>query len=170
MAKGRLNRRALEAALDAAIRDVSGHGVLYSQAVATHLGVNSTDLECLDHVVQRGSLTAGELAQLTGLTTGAITGVIDRLEGAGYARRARVVGDRRKVSVEVVPSALARITPLYEPMRRAALRALARYRADELELLLDFLIRARDGAVAALVELQSLTAAGRRGGRHRRGG
>jgi DNA-binding MarR family transcriptional regulator len=141
--------------------------LLYSQAVATRLGVNSTDLECLDHVVQRGSLTAGELARLTSLTTGAITGVIDRLEDAGFARRTRVPGDRRKVRIEIVPSALARVVPLYEPMRRAALRALRRYRVDELELLLDFLTRARDAAVAARVELQSLSQTRRGRGRQR---
>jgi DNA-binding MarR family transcriptional regulator len=162
MAKKRPNRRELQAALDAAMRDVSGHGVLYSQAVASHLGVNSTDLECLDHVVQRGPLTAGELARLTGLTTGAITGVIDRLERAGYARRTRIASDRRKVGVEVAPNGIETIVPLYEPMRRAALRALSHYRGAELELLLDFLIRARDAAVAALVELQTLTATNRR--------
>jgi DNA-binding MarR family transcriptional regulator len=167
MAKKRTNRRALEAALEAAMRDVSGHGVLYSQAVAAHLRMNSTDLECLDHVVQRGALTAGDLARLTGLTTGAITGVIDRLEHAGFARRARVEGDRRKVRVEVAPHALERIAPLYEPMRRGALRALARYRPAELALLLDFLIRARDAAVAALIELQTLTDAARRSGQRR---
>src|SRR3974377_1684140 len=79
-------RRELEAALNAAMRDVSGQGVLYSQAVAGRLGMNSTDLECLDHI-SRGPLTAGRLAELTGLTTGAITGVIDRLAGGGLAPR-----------------------------------------------------------------------------------
>jgi DNA-binding MarR family transcriptional regulator len=60
--------------------DASGQGVMYSQAVAQRLGINSTDLECLDHIVLRGPLIAGALAEATGLTTGAITGVIDRLE------------------------------------------------------------------------------------------
>jgi len=156
MAQKRRTRRELEAALENALRDVSGHGVLYSQAVAGRLGVNSTDLECLDHVVQRGTVTAGELARLTGLTTGAITGVVDRLERVGFARRTRIDGDRRKVAVEVAPGALERIQPLYEPMRRAAMRALAHYGSDDLELLLDFLTRSRDGAVAALVELRDL--------------
>jgi DNA-binding MarR family transcriptional regulator len=168
MAKKPAKRRALEGALEAAMRDVSGHGVLYSQAVASHLGMNSTDLECLDHVVQRGALAAGELANLTGLTTGAITGVVDRLERAGFARRTRVDGDRRKVLVDVVPGAIERIMPLYEPMRRAALKSLSRYRTAELELLLDFLERSRDAAVTAVVELRALTGPPRRS-RGRRG-
>src|SRR5260370_7206883 len=77
--------REVEAALNAAMRDVSGQGVLYSQAVAERLGMNSTDLECLDHI-SRGPLTAGRLAELTGLTTGAITGVIDPLQRARPSR------------------------------------------------------------------------------------
>src|SRR3974377_2038020 len=81
-------RRQLEAALNAAMRDASGQGVLYSQAVAGRLGMNSTDLECLDHIL-RGPVTAGRLASLTGLTTGAITGVIDRVERGGVVQRQR---------------------------------------------------------------------------------
>ena len=157
MTKKRKTRQEIEAELNAVMRDVSGTGVLYSQAVAAHLGVNSTDLECLDHVVQRGPLTAGALAEATGLTTGAITGVIDRLERAGFARRNSVSEDRRKVLVEVSDAALARIAPLYEPMRRAAMSSLSRYRIDELTLLLDFLLRARDAAISAVVELRGLT-------------
>src|SRR5574342_463312 len=88
-------RRELEAALNGALRDVSGQGVLYSQAVAERLRINSTDLECLDHI-SRGPVTAGRLAELTGLTTGAITGVIDRLERIGLVRREHDPDDRRK--------------------------------------------------------------------------
>src|SRR5262245_54483749 len=119
------NRRALLTALNRAMRDASSQGVLYSQAVAEHLGVNSTDLECLDFVVLRGALTAGELATLTGLTTGAITGVIDRLERAGFARRERDPKDRRKVLVRALPVVARRIAPLFEPMERAASEALS---------------------------------------------
>src|SRR3954465_11606435 len=61
----------------------------FDQAVADAIGVNRTDMRCLDIVEMEGSVTAGRLAQLSGLTTGAITTVIDRLEHRGLARRVR---------------------------------------------------------------------------------
>ncbi|MFI4935599.1 MAG: MarR family winged helix-turn-helix transcriptional regulator [Caulobacterales bacterium] len=137
------------------MRDVSGQGVIYSQAVATRLGVSSSDLECLDHIVLRGPLTAGALAEATGLTSGAITGVVDRLEQAGFARRESDAGDRRKVLVRALPAIAQRIAPLFEPMERAAMAALADYSNSELALLLGFLTRAREAALAAMAELRA---------------
>jgi len=148
-------RQQLEAALNTAMRDASGQGVLYSQSVAGRLGMNSTDLECLDHIL-RGPVTAGRLAELTGLTTGAITGVIDRLERIGLARRESDPDDRRKTVVRALPTVLERIAPLFEPMERAAMGVLSKYRDDELALILNFLTRARDAALTAMSELRAL--------------
>jgi DNA-binding MarR family transcriptional regulator len=147
-------REDLIAALNTAMRDASGQGVMYSQAVAQRLGINSTDLECLDHIVLRGPLTAGTLAEATGLTTGAITGVIDRLERAGFARRERDPEDRRKVSVSTNPVVFERIAPLFEPMQRAALAAVAPYSDEELALFLDFFTRIRETSLGAMAELR----------------
>jgi DNA-binding MarR family transcriptional regulator len=155
MATKSKRRRELESALNAAMRDVSGQGVLYSQAVATRLGINSTDLECLDHIA-RGPISAGRLAELTGLTTGAITGVIDRLERAGLARREGDAADRRKTLVSVLPAVSERVMPLFAPMERTAMAMLSKYRDDELTLLLDFLSSARDAALIAMSELHGL--------------
>jgi DNA-binding MarR family transcriptional regulator len=148
-------RRELEAALNAAMRDVSGQGVLYSLAVAERLGMNSTDLECLDHVL-RGPVSAGKLAELTGLTTGAITGVIDRLEREGLASREHDAHDRRRTLVRALPAVMERVAPLFEPMERSAMALLAKYRDEELALLLSFLNAARDAALAAMAELRAL--------------
>jgi DNA-binding MarR family transcriptional regulator len=109
-----------------------------SQAVAGRLRMNSTDLECLDHIL-RGPVTAGRLAQLTGLTTGAITGVIDRLERIGLARRESDPDDRRKTMVRALPAVLERVGPLFQPMERAAMAVLSKYSDDELALILNFL-------------------------------
>jgi DNA-binding MarR family transcriptional regulator len=147
-------REDLIAALNTAMRDASGRGVLYSQAVAQRLGINSTDLECLDHIVLRGPLSAGALAEATGLTTGAITGVIDRLERAGFARRERDPEDRRKVSVYADPVVFERIVPLFEPMQRAAVTAVSPYSDEELVLLLDFFTRIREASLGAMTELR----------------
>src|SRR4051794_1476360 len=75
----------------------------FDQAVADALGVNRTDMRCLDVLEREGPVTAGRLAGSTGLTSGAITTVIDRLERGGFARRLRDPGDRRRVLVELAP-------------------------------------------------------------------
>jgi DNA-binding MarR family transcriptional regulator len=95
--------------------------VLFHAAVAERLGIGATDVKCYSILRQSGPLTAGELADRTGLTTGAITGVIDRLERASLARRARDPEDRRRVVLELVhdPERERAIDELYEPMGRA---------------------------------------------------
>src|SRR5262245_35822370 len=154
MSTGRMNRQELITALNRAMRDASGQGVIYSQVVAERLGINSTDLECLAFIVMRGPLTAGELADATGLTTGAITGVIDRLERAGFAQRDRDKNDRRKVRVRALPAVERRIFPLFQPMERAALSAVSSYKDGELAFLLNFLTQLHEAASAAMMELQ----------------
>jgi DNA-binding MarR family transcriptional regulator len=80
-------------------RYVSANSVLFSQVVADKVGIHPTDAECLDYLLLNGASTAGQLASLTGLTTGAVTAVIDRLEKAGYVKRQQDPKDRRKVLV-----------------------------------------------------------------------
>jgi DNA-binding MarR family transcriptional regulator len=154
MAGKRPERAGLLAALNAAMRKASAQGVLYSATVAERLGLTSSDLECLDIVVLSGPVTAGRLAEATGLTSGAITGVIDRLERAGFARRERDLEDRRKVLVRALPAIERRIGPLYAPMQRASEEALAPYSERELDLLLGFFERAYSAARAATTELR----------------
>jgi DNA-binding MarR family transcriptional regulator len=154
MSTARKSRKELMAQLEQALQDVSGTGVLFSQAAAERLGVNSTDLECLG-VIQRGPATAGQLAAATGLTTGAITGVIDRLERAGFAKRVPDESDRRKVLVRMTPEAMARAMPLFEPMRRASAQVLSRYKDDELSLILDFLNRTQTMSLEVLAKLRT---------------
>jgi DNA-binding MarR family transcriptional regulator len=158
-----VNRDELTAALMRAMRDVSGMSVLHSQAVAMRLGVSSSDLECLDVVAMRGPLTAGEIARATGLTTGAITGVIDRLERAGFAAREHDPADRRKVLVRALPAVERRIAPLFKPMEQAALSVLSRYSDKELALFLGFLERAYEASVAAMATLRAQSAAPKKG-------
>lgn len=159
MSSGAPGREALLAELNAAMREISGQGVLYSQAVTALLGINSTDLECLGPIASRGLITAGALAEATGLTTGAITGVIDRLERAGFAQRELDPSDRRKVLVRVLPSVAQRVVPLFKPMERAMDTALAAYSDDDLTLILDFLTRAQKASLVAMSELAAPTSA-----------
>ena len=163
MSRRQMSRDELVAALNRAMRDASGQGVLYSQAVAERLGINSTDLECLDIIVMRGPVTAGELARATGLTTGAITGVIDRLDRAGFAMRERDAADRRKVLVAALPAVERRVVPLFKPMEHATLSALSAYDDKELALLLNFFVRAHEAALAAMAMLRAETTASKKG-------
>src|SRR5215831_20090383 len=83
------SRVELMAALEREFRELSAATIMFHQAIADRLGMNVTDHKCADILLRTGPITAGELAQRTGLTTGAITGVIDRLEQAGFVRRAK---------------------------------------------------------------------------------
>src|ERR1700683_1880590 len=88
-------RAALMQELEHAVRRSSAQGVIFGQTVANRAGISASDLECLDFLNLEGCVTAGRLAEVTGLTTGAITGVVDRLGGGGVGgprgapRRAR---------------------------------------------------------------------------------
>jgi DNA-binding MarR family transcriptional regulator len=145
-------------ALDRALRNVSGQAVLHSEAMAERLGINSTDLECLDIIVMQGPVSAGDLARASGLTSGAITGVIDRLHRAGLAKREPDPEDRRKVLVRVPPAVLQRILPIGEPMGQAAQAILSSYDDQQLALILDFLERSHESAVAVTTKMRGETA------------
>ena len=111
----------------------------FDNLAAERLGVNETDLHCLNIVENAGGITAGKLAVLSGLTTGAVTGVIDRLEHRGFARRVPDPEDRRRVRVEVTRAFYARADKIWGPVRADWGRALAKFSADELELITEFL-------------------------------
>ena len=108
-------------------RELGARSILFHQAIANIAGVSVTDLKCLDYIDRAGDVTAGELARLTGLTTGAITAAIDRLEKAGLARRERSQTDRRKVFVRLCESsAMTRIAPFYEALGRESAQMVGR--------------------------------------------
>lgn len=132
-------REQLAAAFGAAIRRTSSLMQLVSQAAADRIGINATDLNCLNILSFSGHMTAGELARATGLTTASITGVADRLEEAGFVRRERDASDRRRVVIRLVlDRALSDIAPVFLPMIRALEQTAARYTDDELRLIVEF--------------------------------
>jgi DNA-binding MarR family transcriptional regulator len=134
-------RQALLWRLQAAMREASAQGVLISQTIAGRVGLNASDLECLDLVQLQGPRTAGELARATGLTSGAITGLIDRLERAGYVTRDGDPADRRRVVVRVRPENLAELNALYRPLQAASQNLNARYSDEDLALIAAFMER-----------------------------
>lgn len=122
-------------------REVSVHTIMFHNAVAEHLGINITDHRCLDYIVRRGGVTAGELSKVTGLTTGAITGVIDRLEKAGFARREPDPKDRRKVIVVPRAERFPEIQKLFASLARNMGRVMSSYSGREAEIVLDYMRR-----------------------------
>src|SRR3954447_19769229 len=113
----------------------------FDQAIADRVGMNRTDMRCLDLVDQAGGMTAGELAKAAGLTTGAVTAVIDRLERAEMARRVADPSDRRRVRIEVTPKLWEVTGPLMGPFIAESSKILDDYSTEELERFADFLRR-----------------------------
>jgi DNA-binding MarR family transcriptional regulator len=142
--------------LEHAVRKSSALGVIFGQTVASRVGISSSDLECLDFLNLEGRVTAGRLAELTGLTTGAITGVVDRLEQAGLVRRERDESDRRKVFIAIVPENVAKVGKFYEHMQRAMLRQWDGFSDAELKLLLRFMTQGYTTMLAAIEELKAM--------------
>jgi DNA-binding MarR family transcriptional regulator len=115
------------------------------ELVAELLGVNRTDSRALDILEQHGRMSAGHLALSSGLSSGAVTAVVDRLERAGYARRVPDASDRRRVLIELTDKARELIWELMgRPMREAGRPLIDRYSDAELELLIDFQRRGRE--------------------------
>jgi len=148
-------RAALMQELEHAVRKSSAIGVIFGQTVANAVGVSSSDLECLDFLNIEGRVTAGRLAELTGLTTGAITGLVDRMEKAGFVRRERDEEDRRKVYIAIVPEALGRVGRYYEPLQKAVTKDWEGYTEDELKLLVRFLTQGYDTMIGVLDDLKA---------------
>jgi DNA-binding MarR family transcriptional regulator len=113
----------------------------------------------MDFLNLDGRMTAGRLAELTGLTTGAITGVVDRLEKAGFVRRERDEVDRRKVFIVTVPENAARIGRLYAPMQQAMHKLWSTYSDTELQLLLRFAKESYKASLEATEALNGLVEA-----------
>jgi DNA-binding MarR family transcriptional regulator len=149
--------------LEHAVRRSSAQGVIFGQTVANRAGISNTDMECLDFLNLEGRVTAGRLAEVTGLTTGAITGVVDRLEKAGLVRRERDDSDRRKVFIATVPENVAKIGRLYERLHQAMLRHWETYSEAELRLLLRFATEGYQRMLAATEELKALVDAAPKG-------
>jgi DNA-binding MarR family transcriptional regulator len=163
MARGFRQRDELLASLNDGLRQLSAATILFHQAVADRLGMNITDHKCADILARSGPITAGDLARRTGLTTGAITGVIDRLEQGGFVRRARDAHDRRRVIVEPVVKRMERvIAPLFESIGRATAELCARYSTEELAVIQDFTTRCQQLALAETGKLRAAGAAARR--------
>jgi len=115
--------------------------ILYNQRVADQLGMNPTDMQCIHLLELMGPLTPGKLAECTGLTTGGVTVVLDRLEKAGHVRRERNPQDRRSVLIHLQPETLGQIDAHYASTNAQLGAFLAAYPERDLKTVLEFLTK-----------------------------
>jgi DNA-binding MarR family transcriptional regulator len=148
-------RAALLQELENAMRIVSSQGAMFAKIVADRAGVSSADMDCIDFVNVEGRMTAGRLAELTGLTTGAITGVVDRLEKAGFVRRERDEKDRRKVFIVPVVDRMMEMGRPYELVKRAMQKQSEAYTDAELKFLIRYGTESYQSMLQATTQLRS---------------
>jgi DNA-binding MarR family transcriptional regulator len=134
-----MRREEVIQAINEKFREISTETIMFHQAVADVLGLHITDHKCLDFIYRFGAMPAGKLAELTGLTTGAVTGIIDRLEEAGYVRRTNDPKDRRRTIVEPTRNKKLerKIEALFTPLHDRMHKLLSSYSDSELAFLLD---------------------------------
>ncbi|HEX2170516.1 MAG TPA: MarR family transcriptional regulator [Nitrososphaera sp.] len=134
-----MKREEIIRAISDKFREMSTETIMFHQAIADILGLHITDHKCLDLITRYGAMPAGRLAELTGLTTGAVTGIIDRLEEAGYVRRTNDPKDRRRTIVQPTQNKKLekKIEMLFVPLRDRMHKLLSTYSDSELTFLLE---------------------------------
>lgn len=123
------------------VRLMSSFDSLFSHAVAERVGMHQTDIETMDLLNTLGPMTAGELSERTGLTSGATTRLIDRLERVGYVRRRADASDRRCVIIEPVEENLEQLGALFEPMASGMAELWSTFDDRELDVIIEFVRR-----------------------------
>jgi DNA-binding MarR family transcriptional regulator len=131
------NLKLLESLMEEVRRFIAG-AILFNLKVAGEVGLNGTDMQCLNLLQLQGSATPGEFARWAYLTTGGVTVVLDRLEKAGYIRREPNPQDRRSSIIRPIPSKFRKLQPHYQSKGEALAQTLSAYTEDELKLIQDF--------------------------------
>jgi DNA-binding MarR family transcriptional regulator len=155
-----LKRETLLEELQEAGRAHSTATIMFHAAMAAHFGLSATDWKCADILERAGPISAGQLAELTGLTTGAVTGLIDRLEKACFARREPDPNDRRRVIIWPMPGDETKITELFTSLLATVDAVTADYSDEELALIVDFMKRAGQMMQQEAVKLRAQTGGG----------
>ncbi|MPZ07340.1 MAG: MarR family transcriptional regulator [Nitrososphaeraceae archaeon] len=138
-----MEREEIIQAINDKFTEMSTETILFHQAVADTVGLHITDHQCMHFIHRYGAMPAGRLAELTGLTTGAVTGIIDRLEKAGYVRRTNDPKDRRRIIVEPVRNKKLerKLEMIFVPLHEKMHKLLSSYSDGELALLLEALTK-----------------------------
>ena len=139
-----------------AVRKMGAQSVIASRTIADRFGMHMTDLEVLDLIFLRGAVSAGELADATGLTSGSVTALIDRLANAGYVERCDDPSDRRKVLVRIRHDAIEPLKATYASMQKRMYSLWSTFDPRELEVIINFITRSTELHVDCCKEIQRL--------------
>lgn len=140
--------------VDILIREMAAQTMVTSQIVAGHLGLHTTDLRVLDIIFMRGKVLAGELATATGLSSGSVTALIDRLVNAGYVERQDDATDRRKVWVCSRNDAVEPIKEMFMPSQLRMYELWRTFTANALDTIASFLERTTQLAAECAEEIR----------------
>jgi DNA-binding MarR family transcriptional regulator len=155
-------KRELVEQVGIAVRKMGAQSVVTSKTVADRFSLNQTDLEVLDLILLRGKASAGNLADATGLSSGSVTALLDRLERAGYVERFDDPNDRRRVLVGVCPRAIKPIEEVYRVIQAKMVALWSTFEPDELRIVCDFITRSTDLAVECCKNFHGSRPRGRR--------
>jgi DNA-binding MarR family transcriptional regulator len=148
-------RRRSITAIKEELRELNSQLWLLNHHVGERLGLKDVDLECLDMIARHGPLTPSDLARRAGLHPATMTGILDRLERAGWIARDRDPSDRRAVLIRALRERGAEIFRLYAGMNRSMDELCERYTEEELDLLAGFLRRTTAAGKSATEALGS---------------
>jgi DNA-binding MarR family transcriptional regulator len=146
-------RRRLITAVKGSLRDLRSHLSLLTRQVGANLDLKDVDMDCLDVINRRGQISPGALARHAGLHPATVTGIIDRLERAGWVARERRSADRRAIAVRALRGRNAEMYRLLAGMNARVDQICAGYTDADLELIADFLRRTADAGRDAIDEL-----------------
>ena len=144
-------------ALEEQSRELSTRTVIFHHFIGEGLGLNPTDHKCLDIIIRAAThMTATQLAEETGLSTGTITGVMDRLEKAGYVKRERDTNDRRLIFIRpLADKALRKLGPIFDPIRQASMNLYSSYTEEDLRIILDFITKCNEMTQKLTAEMKA---------------
>jgi len=153
-----MNREDIIQAINQKFREISTETIMFHQAVADVLGLHITDHKGLDLIYRYGHMPAGRLAELTGLTTGAVTGIIDRLEKAGYVRRVNDPKDRRITIIEPTRNKKLerKLGLIFTPISMRMHKLLSSYSDKELAFLFDVLTKSLEESHEELMKFRKM--------------
>jgi DNA-binding MarR family transcriptional regulator len=151
-----MNREVIIQAINQKFREISTETIMFHQAIADVLGLHTTDHKVLDFIYRYGPMPAGRLSELTSLTTGAVTGIIDRLEKAGYVRRVNDPKDRRRTIIELTRNKKLqrKLEDIFTPLSMRMHKVLSSYSDNELAFLFNVLTKSLEQSHEELMKLR----------------